>query len=276
LNPLDQDLAKLRALGLEAAPAAAPSAHVTDPQLARMRADDESVDLDPAYRHVSSCAACRARLLERVLPERVATALALANDGEGTPAVAPPGLDATSAPAPARVIALVLPRRWLIALGVAAALALAVGAGILRPRDEERLAIAQRSYLGMMGRADAGAATVAPEDADVELSFGAPSDGVGAALVAVDEAGNILAPVRWFTRGEGGRLVAVVAPRAFTAHAGVAFGLVVVGDVARVREGTRALGSGSPGSLDAVERAIRASGGGVRVQRVVIGQPSAR
>ncbi len=256
----DKDMAELRRLGTDAAPAAPSQPHVAAEELARMRKDDDSSDLDAAYRHVAGCAACRARLLESAaLPERVAATAGLAPER-----------------APAPVIALPPRRRLIVALAAAAAVALAIGAGALGRRDAGAVAIAQRSYVGMMGTDDAEAAGVAPEDADVELSFTAPAE-EGATLVVMDGAGRVLSPVRSFTRSESGRFVAVVAPRTFAAHAGTAFGLVVIGDAAHVREAVEVVAGRAMQSLDAAEGAIRARGGaGVSVERIAIGSATPR
>jgi hypothetical protein len=333
LTSPDKDIAALRELGREAAPVSSSHLHATDAELARLRADDESPGLDAAYRHLATCAVCRARLLDPVrLVERVSVAVRLAPEHEargreiagalGLEAIAGGvgcftvfaetaaaealvsaleavphhhgsssplltlessgsvpaleaeawrALEAAAARAPTPVVVL-RPRRR-VALGwaaAAAALALAIGAGALRHRDAGPMAISQRSYVGMMGGADGGTLDVAPEDRDVELSLTAP-DPLAAALVAVDAEGRALAPVRWFRRGEGGRLVAVVARRTFAEHAGDAFGLVVVGDTESVQGAVRDVTVRPAGSLDAAEAAIRERRG-VRVQRVVIGR----
>jgi hypothetical protein len=68
----------------EAAAASAGTAHVDDERLARMRSDDDSPDLDHAYRHVASCEACRARLIEpgAKLVERVVVAIHVPSSSE--------------------------------------------------------------------------------------------------------------------------------------------------------------------------------------------------
>ncbi|HEY2512011.1 MAG TPA: hypothetical protein VGI39_14185, partial [Polyangiaceae bacterium] len=99
---------------------------------------------------------------------------------------------------------------------------------------------------------------------------------VAAALVVLDGGGRALSPVRSFARGEGGRLVAVVAPRTFRAHAGPAFGLVVLGDPSRVGEAAAEVARGAFVSPDAAEEAVRARGGGLRVQRVMIAARAAQ
>jgi hypothetical protein len=69
----------------EAAPHPSGGPHVSAAEIERMRVDDESEDLDTAYRHLASCAACRARLLEPAvtLHERVAVAFRVAAEGAG-------------------------------------------------------------------------------------------------------------------------------------------------------------------------------------------------
>jgi hypothetical protein len=253
----EHEMEALQALGAEAAPAQGPLPHVPDAELARIRVGDESEALSAAYRHVASCAVCRARVLEPALPEPIARALRGASSGARAP-----------------VAALALPRRrgpFLALFAAAAGVALVVGVGAFLRRDEGPVTISQRAYVGMMGADDADAPAVGAEDADVELSFAAPP-GVAAAVVVVDSGGRALSPVRSFARPQGGRLVAVLAPRTFAAHAGPAFGLIVMGDSSRVREAAEGVGTGAFGSVDAAEEAIRARGLGVRVERVEIAE----
>ena len=79
----DNDLDPLRALARDAAPAPATGAHVSDAELSRMRRDDESRDLEHAYAHAASCAACRARLIEA--PEAVKALLESGTAAAPTP-----------------------------------------------------------------------------------------------------------------------------------------------------------------------------------------------
>ncbi len=68
---------ELRARARDAAPARPEGDHVGDAALAALRADSEDPALDDAYRHLASCAACRARLAEPAVQtvERVAIAV---------------------------------------------------------------------------------------------------------------------------------------------------------------------------------------------------------
>ena len=107
----DDDLEPLRTLTRDAAPARAVGAHVSDAELSRLRRDDDSKDLQRAYAHAATCAACRARLIEA--PESVKALLR----------------SATPTPAPNR-------RRIATAwtsFALAAALLLALGIAARRP-----------------------------------------------------------------------------------------------------------------------------------------------
>jgi hypothetical protein len=251
MSPEDEMESLLR-LGRDAPPAVVPAPHATDDELARMRAGDEAADLDDAYRHAASCAACRARLVE--------------------PAAEVARVKERSLGGPARVAPVVAlrPRRaMLFGFAAAAALVLAIGVRAMVDRAPGPIAVTQRAYVGVMGEGDASALAVAPEDRDVELMLDGPADGA-AALLVVDGAGHRLAPVRWFARTDA-RLVAVVAPRTFAAHTGDAFGLVVAGERnEQVEQAIARATASAVTSTDGVEGALRAQRG-LRIQRVVIG-----
>jgi hypothetical protein len=198
-------MAALRQLGLGAAPSSAPQPHATDADLARMGADDDSLSLAGAYRHIAACAACRARLLESVAPvQKVATVPHEHGGSARTPALpdrlavdASRAVESSGTRAPVSVVRLVPRPRLFFALAAAAAVALAIGASSLPRGPMEPISIAQRPYAGMMGAGEAEPMGIAA-DADVELSFPAPP-GEGAALLVMDAAGRTLAPLRWFT-----------------------------------------------------------------------------
>jgi hypothetical protein len=295
-----RDLAALEDIARDAAPAPDTSTrHLTDAELQQLRGDVDEEAHEWIFRHVASCASCRARMLEprTSYQERVAIAVLIRPTdqtafakalkgmnleptwrGRGRAAVFVPPDDvpsvmraverlvlkhATSDPAklasPGATDTIETeawrrvhqgrptandrgPRqRRSRPLAWAAAAVLLALAGVLvkrgRDSDSAPLVMTQRSFVGMMGEADA-ARSVASEDRDLELSLqGAGSD--EAALLVVDGEGRQLAPPVWFTRAQDGRLSVVVAPRGFAPHEGPTYGLALVGTRSAVEQELR-------------------------------------
>jgi hypothetical protein len=247
------ELQHLQHLAAAAGPSIPDDAHVDAAHLGRMRAGDEDPALDAAYGHVARCVACRSALAS---PE---TAAARERDAAREHAAA---LAATQ-----RAKRRVLPTwGWLAA---AAAIAVVLGAAVLRRSPAEPIAITQRPIAGWMGGSAAPTPSVAPADANLELRIGA-APFPAAVLVTCDARGRVVAPPAAFTRDAKGDLVAVVAPRTFAAHEGRAVGLVVLGsdEAVRAAAATEAATAGST-SVDALTEALRS--GRARVERVTLG-----
>jgi hypothetical protein len=184
--------------------------HLDDETLARLRGDEERDEDAEAFRHLASCAICRARMVE---------------DPKVVRDVARP---------PAKVIALSDRRasgKVLVAVSgviVAAAVFVIMMLAMRRPHEAPPIALRSRSYAGTMGGSSpAPSASMQPRDLDYELSFDAPENTV-AKLVLIDTFGRQLAPLRTFERA-GGQLRVVVAPRTFAKHEGEARAIVLAG-----------------------------------------------
>lgn len=199
----------------QAAPEGPEGAHLSDEQLGALRGgqDDDSA-LDAGFRHLASCAACRARLSE---PSAQVTALV---DRSAKPE-APAGAKKTS----------VLRRPWLAGFAVAAGVLLVF---LMAGRGEKAplATLSQRPYVGVMGSNSEPGVGVAPEDRNIELRL--QGSGIDAARVlTVDSNGAVIAP--WIAfRPEPAGLRALLAPRAFRPHAGELFAIVVYGEAAAV------------------------------------------
>ncbi len=211
----------------DAAPAAPSGEHLGEAALVALRARGESAALADrdedadAYRHLASCAACRARMASLAKGADEAAAVQRLVDVERGDET-----KATGKVIPLKRRSLGAP---LAMLAAAAVLIFAVTA--LVRRSSEGLEVRTRSYAGTMGSAE-DAANVAPGDKNVEIYFES-KDPVAARLIVLDEKGNKLAPARAFTR-EGTKMRVVVAPRTFAAHEGKAQGFVVAGTEAIV------------------------------------------
>jgi hypothetical protein len=210
----EDDLAsRLAAVAEQAVPAVALSPHVSELELTQIRSGSEESALEASYRHLASCASCRARLLEVSIEARAVSSA-----------------ERSVQPQRARQSA-ALAR----SLGWAAAAVTVLGLGYLmtqRPLVPERLAVAQRPYTGLMG-----SASPAPprEKTNIELAFTADAD-FGAFVVPWDEQGKVLSAPQWFARESSGRTVVVLAPRTFLPHSGKVFGLVVWASNEKVRQ----------------------------------------
>lgn len=185
--------------------------HLDDATLARLRGDDERDEDAEAFRHLASCAVCRARLIEHPVEVR-----------------------ALSAP-PARVIPISEKRvsgRSVVLVGgvlsVAAVILIMVLALRRSTPEIAPLALRTKSYAGTMGSTPAPPTSVPPRDLNYELAFDAPAS-AAARLVVIDRMGRSLAPMRAFERN-GRELRVVIAPRMFAAHEGEAQAIVVSGE----------------------------------------------
>lgn len=180
-----------------AAPASPAGAHLASDVLARLRGDDERDEDADAFRHLASCAVCRARMVE-------------------TEAIA----------IPSAVEARVVPirRRWWPILAAAAAFLL-VALALLRKPEAPKIAVSTRPFVGMMGTASAS--NVAPADMDLEVSF--PATGVEAAtlLIVSGEQRTEIAFVR-----DGDVLRVAIAPRVYPPGT---TGVVLAGTAAAVK-----------------------------------------
>lgn len=215
----DDDLSALRDRAAKAGAATSSNDHLDDPTLARFRAGEEDEALDDAFRHVASCAVCRARLTEGAEAKKLVET-----------ATRPRAIDAG---APARRDGARTNRgRVVMTVG---AIVLATAAAVLlwmRPSTNDApVAVTQRWFVGTMGTSSA---VLPPEDRDVELSL--PDDGRDAAVLVFDDRGKRLGNPVWFERAEGRKMRAVIAPRTYAPAAKIV-PLVLVGahdDVATV------------------------------------------
>jgi hypothetical protein len=194
--------------------------HLDDETLARLRGDEERDEDAEAFRHLASCAICRARMVED-----------------------PKAVHALSERAPAKVIPLSDRRasgKVLVAVSgviVAAAVFVIMFLALRRPHEAPPIALRSRSYAGAMGSAPAPSASMAPRDLDYELSFDAQVNTV-AKLIVIDTFGRQLSPVRSFERA-GDQLKVVVAPRTFAKHEGESRAIVVAGGESAVAGATK-------------------------------------
>jgi hypothetical protein len=202
-----------------------------------MRAGSEDPSLDAAYRHVAACGACR-----EAMGKSNVVSLGAAQR-----------------------------RTWVLAVAAAAAVVAAVGASRFAARGPEPVAITQRAMSGWMGDHAPNAPPVAPEDRNVEIRV-ATKAGAAVMLIA-DGEGRSLGPLATFKR-DGADLVAVVAPRVFAAHAGPAYGLVVIGSTDGIAAVAHGATSPAGATLDAIAKDLAARAGeGARVERITIGAP---
>lgn len=184
--------------------------HLDDETLARLRGDEERDEDADAFRHLASCAICRARMVED-----------------------PAAVRAVMERAPAKVIPLAERRtsgKVLVAVGgvfVAAAVFVIMFLAMRRPHEPPPIALRARSYAGTMGSGAAPSPSLQPRDLDYDLSFDAPVN-TAAKLVIIDTFGRQLAPMRSFERA-GEQFHVVVAPRTFAKHEGEARAIVLAG-----------------------------------------------
>ena len=207
----DQDDVELRALAARAAraaPATSSGRHVSELELARMHRGDEDSSLDDAYRHVASCAVCRARLTDAA----AGRALVAAVMPKAKPKSRPLG--------------------YLLA--AAAAFALVVIVLMRRSPDARPLTVTQRSFVGTMGSAPAPSISIDPKDRNVELTV--EDDAEAARAIVCDAEGRRISGDQVFTRGTGGKLALVLAPRTFAPHVGDARVWVFAGKAAALNE----------------------------------------
>ena len=179
----DEELAKYRVIAGTAGSVPSAGPHLDAPTLARVQSGADDTGLDEAYRHLSTCAVCRARIVEdHADVARVRT-------------------NVTSL-APKRA-------RWLAPLLVAAVVAAAAVTVVRsgRPNLPAEVSLVQRSYVATMG---SGSVSSVASDRNLELSFEAPA-GLEGALVLFDGAQRV-EPVRWFER-DGRTLRLALAPR---------------------------------------------------------------
>jgi hypothetical protein len=191
----DADVRALRERAVAAAPAEPSVHHVEEASLARMKSGDDDESLDDAYRHVASCAICRARLTD-------------AERGRELVAAALPAPPANVVPIRRS------PRTRTVGWALAAAAALGLVAMLLwRTPTQAPLVITQRSYVGTMGTSPAPS-SVPAADRNVELTLEGNAD--SAVVVVCDGAtGTKIFPAQPFTRDGRGKLLVVLAPRLF-------------------------------------------------------------
>lgn len=251
----DDLVAELAAVAERAAPATASGSHLGESELARIRLGEEEPALDESLRHLASCAACRARLVELEREPRIARAAA--------PKAIQPRRAARSN---ALLRGLVWPAAAIALCGLGYALT-------QRVRSPEHLQVVQRAYAGVMGSHDTGASY---ESTNLELSFAAEPATVVAFVVPSDESGKLLSWPQWFVPERSGRAVVVLAPRTFAAHSGKALGLVVFGSEAAVRpvaDRLNELAATNPPSASEQSLTQIASEHGARLQRVSLALP---
>lgn len=253
MRPMGDDDEEMRALAAQAAraaPATSSGTHVSDFELARMRRDDEDASLDDAYRHVASCAVCRARLTD------AEAGRALVDAAMPKP---PPktGLTRTSPPK-SRTLG------WLLA--AAAALALVLLVFFRGARDGGPLVVTQRSFVGTMGTGPAPSISADPRDRNVELTLEA--DAESALAVVCDADGRRIAADQPFAKDARGKLVVVLAPRTFAAHVGTVRVWVFAGSAVALKGAVPSAGA----SL--VEARVReeVEARGARLAIVVLGE----
>lgn len=244
----DDVASRLAAIVERAAPTDAASAHVASRELERVRSGDEGAELEASYRHLASCASCRARLAAQVASDVTAT---------GQEASAPPRVVARGR-RPSRLAWAALAAAVLIALGF-----------VLVPRERmpDRLVIVQRPYSGIMGSQQAESPGT---HTNLELSFFANAH-VTAFLVPCGEGGELLSAPIWFMTEGGDRATVTVAPRAFAQGSGKVVAFVVWGKGAAVHAVALRVNSlAPPVSRALTERRITelAQEHGARVQRV--------
>lgn len=216
----DDILAALRARARDAAPAAPGGAHLDEVVLARVRAGEESESLDDAYRHVASCAICRARLTDDARGEALVRA---------------------AFPAPAAVVARArrpAARSFGYLLAAAAMLSIVALLFVRKPAAPLPLVVTQRSFVGTMGSTTAHT-PVPVDDRNVELAIDEKVE--AAVVVACDEAGRRISAPETFQRNALGRLVVVLAPRTFEAHVGAPRAWIFAGPTSGVTKTTAAL-----------------------------------
>jgi hypothetical protein len=194
---MSDDDASLRALQervAAAAPAQPSPEHVDAAALVRMRNGDEDESLDDAYRHLASCAVCRARLTDEERGREL--------------------VEATFSPAPAPIPIRKPVRTRTLGWALAAAAALGLVAILLwrTPRHEAPLVITQRSFVGTMGTSSTPSPLPAA-DRNVELTL--EGDAEAAVVVVCDATGARIFPAQTFARDARGKLVVVLAPRLF-------------------------------------------------------------
>jgi hypothetical protein len=216
---MTRDIEALEKLAAAASPSVPEGNHLSEAELAALRIDDESSSLEEAYRHLASCAACRARLSE---PSRDVRALV-----ESVPPEAPQ--DAKLSDAGPRA------RNWSSAARLGAGLALAASVaivfGITRGAGREPLLI-QRSFVGVMGESPAPSSTVAVRDRNLELDLEGKSI-EAARLLIVDSNGRVLAP--WLIlRPASSGLRVVLARRTLAPHRGTLHAIIVYGGASSV------------------------------------------
>jgi hypothetical protein len=246
----DELMARLHAVAERAAPASPSGPHLDAAELERVRAFDDDSALDTAYRHLSTCSACRARVTERSESAQPESARPRSTRRAA----------ASSSPA------------WRRPAWAAAAAIALIGVGYAVGREPplpEALAVTQRAYAGVMGP---DSSTGAPADStNLELSFVSKAE-LRAFLLPCSRDGALLAPPRWFEREDSNRFVVVVAPRTFRAHSGEIFGFVVWGapDSAREAAGRVSERLSRTTSLAATERELRslANERGARLQKL--------
>lgn len=197
----DAGIRDLQKRARAAAPADATTMHLEEASLARLRSGDEDESLDAAYRHVASCAVCRARLTD------AAPGKALMDAAMPSATVASSPIPIGSARKPARARSFV----WMMA---AAAMIGVIALLLWRtPRKDAPLLVTQRSFVGTMGTSSSSA-VVPPSDRNVELTL--ESDAETAVVVMCDGASGVrIQSARPFVRDARGKLTVVLAPRLF-------------------------------------------------------------
>jgi hypothetical protein len=193
--------------------------HLDDATLARLRGDDERDEDAEAFRHLASCAICRARMVE--------------DPAEARAAIEPRAKVVPLAERRASGKVLVLVSGVVAVAAVVVIMVLA----LRRPHEAPPIALRAKSYAGTMGSGPAPSASMQPRDLDYELSFDASAN-TAAKLIVIDAFGRQLLPVRPFERS-GDRLQVVVAPRTFAKHEGEARAIVIAGSEASVASASK-------------------------------------
>jgi hypothetical protein len=253
MQPEENEIERLRSLAAHAAPIGPRDAHLTEDELRRVKAGEpegETVSaLDDAHRHLASCSACRARLVES--PLHVEAQLTRA-----------------------RKAAKQKGRITLYTLAAAALIVLGIGFARVRPA-EEPVTLVQRSYVGTMGATDTPRA-IAPEDRNVEILLRTTKRLEAARALVIDDAGGILAGIPPFIPDPAdGALRTVIAPRMFPPRAGALHLVVVFGDENGVKRAVAQVSSPAHPRRSFAETDAEISRAahdcGVRVERAAFG-----
>jgi hypothetical protein len=215
---MTRDVEALEKLAAAASPSVPEGNHLSEAELAALRIEDESSSLGEAYRHLASCAACRARVSE---PSRDVEALV-----ESVPSEA--RQDAKVIEAGPRVSNRNSAARF--GAGLALAASVAIVWSVTRGSGREPL-LRQRSFAGVVGESAAPSSTAVP-GRNLELDL----DGKtieAARLLIVDSSGHVLAP--WLIlRPTDSGLRVVLARRSLAAHRGTLHAIIVYGGATSV------------------------------------------